>query len=188
MRQLFTAFSIFICSCISAQTFPSQFLGHWEGELLWYQGAKNQPQKNRMQLIVQPTDTANQYTWQIIYGEKGSDNRPYILKPVDTAKGHWVIDERIGIVLDQYWIGNRFCGAFTISSSTIQNCYWREKKKLIVEFIAFAAKPVSKTGLGTEDVPYVDSYQVRTYQRAVLKKKKKGNSVLTKHRRINLKE
>ena len=43
----------------------------------------------------------------------------------------------------------------------------------MVEFIAYAAKPISKTGQGTEDIPYVDSYQVRTYQKAVLKKKRK---------------
>ena len=173
MRYIFFFFFLFGCLCSYGQTFPAQFIGHWEGELLWYKGAAKQPQPTKMQLVVQPTDTANQYTWQIIYGDKGSDNRPYVLKLVDTAKGHWVIDEKNAIVLDQYWIGNRFCGVFSIGGSTIQNCYWREKKKLVVEFIAFATKPISKTGLGTEEVPYVDSYQVRTFQRAVLKKKKR---------------
>jgi hypothetical protein len=114
----------------------TSFLGHWEGALYWYQTGKPQPQKIKMQLIVQPTDTANVYTWQIIYGEKGQDNRPYLLKPVNTAKGHWQIDERNGIVIDQYFTGNRFTSAFTVQSTTIVDSYWREGKPWLRSSIA----------------------------------------------------
>ncbi len=125
-----------------------------------------------MQLIIKPTDSANTYTWQIIYGDKGEDNRPYILKPVDTAKGHWQIDERNGIVLDQYLIANRFTSAFTVQATTIVDSYWREGKDLIAEFYSLTAKPVGTTGKGTEDSPKVDSYGTKGYQRAVMKRKK----------------
>lgn len=123
-----------------------------------------------MQLIIHPADSANTYyTWQIIYGNKGEDNRPYILKPVDTAKGHWQVDERNGIVLDQYFIGNRLSGAFTVQTSTIVNNYWREGANLVAEFYSIAAKPVATTGQGTNDSPKVDSYAIKSYQRAVLR-------------------
>ena len=72
-----------------------------------------------MQLIVPPTDTAGIYTWQLIYGNKGEDNRPYLLRLVDSAKGHWQVDERNGIILDQYIVGNRFTSAFTVQTTTI---------------------------------------------------------------------
>ena len=130
------------------------------------------PQKVKMQLIIQPTDTANVYTWQIIYGDKGEDNRPYILKPVDTAKGHWQIDERNGIILDQYCIGDRFTSAFTVQTTTIVDSYWREGPNLIAEFYGLSAKPVNTTGLGTDDSPKVDSYGTKSYQRAIMKRKK----------------
>jgi hypothetical protein len=156
----------------SQTSFPKSFLGHWEGTLHWYQTGKATPQKVKMQLIIQPTDSANTYTWQIIYGDKGQDNRPYLLKPVDTVKGHWQIDERNGIILDQYFIGNRFTSAFTVQSTTIVDSYWREGNNLIAEFYGLTAKPVGTTGEGTDDSPKVDSYGTKSYQRAVMRRKK----------------
>jgi hypothetical protein len=85
---------------------------------------------------------------------------------------HWKIDERDGIILDQYWIGNRFCGAFTVEKTTILNSYWLEDGKLIAEFYSVSAKPVNTTGGQGKDTPLVDSYAARAYQKAVLKKKK----------------
>ena len=156
----------------SQAAFPKDFLGHWEGTLNWYQAGKKLPQTVKMQLIIMPADSANTYTWQIIYGEKGEDNRPYMLKPVDTAKGHWQVDERNGIVLDQFFIGNRFTSAFTVQTTTIVDSYWRESENLIAEFYGLTAKPVSTTGHGTEDSPKVDSYGTKSYQRAVMQRKK----------------
>jgi hypothetical protein len=172
-KVLFLCCFFIACTVCGAQgNFPKQFMGHWEGEVLWYQQGKKEPQKIKMQLIVQPTDTANQYTWQIIYGENNKDNRPYILKPVDTANGHWQVDERNGIILDQYWLANKFSSAFTVANSTIVDSYWIEGNRLHVEFFNVSAKAVNKTGGTSADIPPVDSYAVKSYQKAVLKKKK----------------
>jgi hypothetical protein len=127
-----------------------------------------------MQLIILPADTTGHYTWQIIYGENNSDNRPYVLKPVDTAKGHWIVDEKNGIILDQYWVGDRFTSAFTVLNSTIVDCYRIEGKKLIAEFYSFSAQSINTTGKGNEEIPYVYSYSAKSYQKAVLRKVKRG--------------
>jgi hypothetical protein len=171
MKEFFLTCCFFVWSTLgfSQSGFPQAFIGHWQGELLWYKTGKKVPQKVKMQLVIQPTDTSNVYTWQIIYGKKNEDNRPYLLKPVDTAQGHWQVDERNGIILDQYFVGNRFTSAFTVQSTTIVDSYWREGKNLIAEFYSLTAKPVATTGLGTEESPNVDSYGTRGYQRAVLK-------------------
>lgn len=108
------------------------------------------------------------YTWQIIYGDSSKDNRPYRLIAKDSSKGHWVIDEMNGIVLDQFRIGDRFCGAFTVMNSTIVNNYWIENGKLMVEFYSIASKAIATTGKGTEEIPSVDSYRIKSYQRAEL--------------------
>lgn len=156
-----------------AATFPQNWLGHWEGELSWYSGNSNSPKKVKMQLKILPADTLGHYTWQLIYGEQSEDNRPYILKPVDAAKGHWVIDERNGIALDQFWTGPVFSGAFSVQGSTIVNNYRLEKDRLIVEFYSLQTKAVRQSGNGTQESPQVDSYAVRSYQKAILKRKKK---------------
>ena len=92
--------------------------------------------------------------------------------PVDTTKGHWQIDERNGIIIDQYFIGNRFTSAFTVQTTTIVDSYWREGDKLIAEFYGLTAKPVTTSGNGTDDSPKVDSYETKSYQKAVMKRKK----------------
>jgi hypothetical protein len=148
--------------------FPGSWIGHWKGELHWYKGAARQPQVVNMELRIQPTDTSGRYTWQIIYGNQGKDNRPYTLIAKDSAMGSWVIDEHNGIVLDQSWVGGRFCGAFTVGNSTIINSYWMENDKLVTEFYSMSAKAVSTTGKGTEDSPSVDSYRIGSYQKAIL--------------------
>ena len=168
MRIILVLLLIVSSKLVFAQSFPKDFLGHWQGELEWFQTGKTQ--KIKMQLIIDTTNTPGQYSWQIIYGEKVEDNRPYILRPVDTALGHWVIDERDGILLDQYWIGKRFTGAFTVQNSTIVDSYWIEGKNLNVEFYSISSTPVQTTGGTSEDVPAVDSYMVKSYQRGMLRR------------------
>ncbi|HEY0678600.1 MAG TPA: hypothetical protein VGD17_09950 [Chitinophagaceae bacterium] len=121
-----------------------------------------------MQLRIQPTDSAGHYTWHLIYGEGKEDSRPYILKPVDPAKGHWILDELNGILIDHYYVAGRVSSAFTVMNSTIINNAWLEGDKLIVEFYGLTAKPVSTSGKNTEESPTVNSYGIKTYQRAEL--------------------
>jgi hypothetical protein len=175
MRIISAFFLILISLNTSAQdasAFPKSFVGNWKGTLFWYQpDSVRNPKTITMELRIQPSkDSAGQYTWNIIYGKPTEDNRPYILKPIDTAKGHWVVDEVNGIILDQYWKGGKFCGAFTVNNSTIVNSYWIENGNLITEFISYPAKPLVTTGKGTDDSPKVDSYAIRSYQKAVMKK------------------
>ena len=170
----------FLLACIvllssvaaGAQRFPHAFTGHWQGQLHWYKPGSTTPQVVPMQLVVQPADTAGHFTWQLMYGAGGKDNRPYLLKPVDTARGHWVIDERNGIVLDSYWIGNQFSSAFTVGGTTIVNNFSLQGDSLLVEFRSFGAKPIAITGGTEKEVPPVDSYNMRSYQKAILQKAK----------------
>jgi hypothetical protein len=151
--------------------FPVNILGHWQGEMTWYPNGKP-AQKIKVQLHIQPTDTANQYTWQIIYGTKQEDNRPYILKKIDTVANHWVIDEKNGIVLDSYWIGNRFTGAFAVQGNVILDSYWLENDDLHFEFFSYKQTPFKTTGNNTEESPTVDVYKIGSYQKGIMKKKK----------------
>ncbi len=155
-----------------ALIFPQDFVGHWKGQLQWLMNGKP-AQTFSMQLIIQPADSAMTYTWQIIYGDKGQDNRPYLLKPVDTAKGHWVVDERDGIMLDSYVHGSSLHGAFTVQGNTIVDNYSLvSRNSMRVEFFSIKLGDRTTSGKGTEDVPSVDSYRISSYQTGVLIKVK----------------
>jgi hypothetical protein len=169
MKYFFSLCLLFSLSAgAQSNSFPQSWIGNWKGELLWYTGAAKEPKKINMELRIQPSDSAHKFSWQLIYGSATEDNRPYTLIAKDTAKGHWVIDENNGIVIDQFLIANKFCGAFTVQTSTIVNNYWLEDGKSYVEFYSISAKPINTTGKGDKEIPFVDSYHVKSYQKAVL--------------------
>lgn len=150
------------------ESFPASFTGHWQGEIGWWRPGATEPKKFKMQLLIQPTDSAGRYTWKIIYGEKGEDIRPYEMEAVDTATGHWVVDEKNGVLLDQYFIGGKLYSVFSVGGTTIVNSYWREGERLAVEFASYPFKAVRTSGAGTEESPTVESYAVRSYQKGIL--------------------
>ncbi len=154
-----------------AASFPQSFVGNWKGKLQWM--ALGKPSQTfTMQLYIKPADTLGQYAWQIIYGENNKDNRPYILKPIDTAKGHWVVDEKDGIILDSYVHGNCIHGAFTVMGNTIVDNYCVEGNKMNVEFFSIKLDDKKESGKGTEETPTVFSYRIGSYQKGVLVKQK----------------
>lgn len=153
----------------SPTPFPGSFIGKWKGKLQWMVTGK--PSKEfSMQLIITPAEHTGQYNWQVIYGDSSGtvDNRPYLLKPVDTVTGHWQIDERNGIFLDSYVHGNCLQGAFTVQGNTIVNNYCVEGNKLSVEFFSINLQDKKTSGKGAGDVPLVHSYKLGSFQTGVL--------------------
>lgn len=176
------AIAFFWPLCMAAQTlsqkpiaaltgFPQSFIGHWKGKLQWITAGKP-TQTFSMQLVIEPADSASQYTWQIIYGDSNTDNRPYILKAVDTLRGHWVVDERDGILLDSYVFGNCIQGAFTVHENTVIDNYCIENGKMKVEFFSIKLDEKKQSGKGTDDTPFVYSYRVGSYQTGLLERVK----------------
>lgn len=149
-------------------SFPDSWRGNWKGSLLWFRPGTEAPQEVPMQLQIIKADTG--YNWHLTYGEQAGDHRPYLLLPRDSARGHWLIDERNGIVLDQFWAGGRLSGAFTVQTSTLVNTYYLQGDSLTVEFYSIGASPISTSGEGTESSPRVDSYRLQGYQKAVLRR------------------
>lgn len=172
MKWIFLLFActLYVCSIAQTAPFPKNWTGNWKGELQWYKTGTGAAQKVPMTLRIHPTDNVGTYTWQLIYGSAAQDNRPYLLIPADTTGTHWIIDEKNGILLDQYWVGNKLCGAFTVMGKTIINSYRVENDKMIIEFYSIGSEPIATTGDGTDEIPRVDSYHVGGYQQAVLKR------------------
>lgn len=159
-------------SSFAQQPFPASFSGNWKGTLTW-----NRPEKATqqfpMRLNIQPLDSGR-YAWQIIYGDASTlqkvDDRPYLLKPVDIAKGHWQIDERNTIVLDGYFIGNSFTSVFSVSENTIVSKYELTTDGLLVTFTTYVTKAIISTSGTSKEIPPVDSYKVIGLQQGLLKR------------------
>jgi len=171
MRKILLLISCLYALNSFAQTnsFPADFIGHWKGKIQWMVAGKPTTEFSA-QLNIEPADTAGQYTWTIIYGDDQKDIRPYLLKPLDTAKGHWVVDERDGIVLDSYVHGNNIHGAFTVQGTTLVDNYSVENGKLTIEFFTIKLDQKTSSGKGTEETPFVNSYPIVVYHKGVLTK------------------
>ena len=126
-----------------------------------------------MQLLVQPLkDSVGQYSWQIIYGQKQEDNRPYRLVPIDTAKQHWIIDENDGIKLDGYYLGGTFFSTFAVEGNLLTSMERVEGNKMYYEILTAKTTPLTTTGGTSKDTPPVDSYRILATQKAVLTRQK----------------
>jgi len=124
-----------------------------------------------MQLKIRPSANEGQYEWHISYGDSSRDERPYLLKPADDLHSdHWVIDERNGIILDNYIAGNCLQGSFTVLNNTIINNYCIENGQMNVQFFAIKLGDKKTSGKGTDESPTVDSYRMTGYQYGMLEK------------------
>lgn len=116
-------------------------------------------------------DSTGYYEWHISYGDSIKDERPYLLKPADDLPGErWLIDERNGIVLDNYVAGNCLQGSFTVLNNTIVNNYCIENGQMNVQFFAIKLSDKKTSGNGTDESPTVDSYRMTGYQYGMLEK------------------
>ncbi len=149
--------------------FPQDFVGDWRGTMEWTKSGEEKSTQVKMRIKIEKAD-GDSYTYHMAYGDKEQDARPYVLKPVDKTKGHWAIDERNGIVLDHFWVGDCLIGVFTVSGNTIVSKDRLEDGKLVTEMITYEASTLNKTGDQGPQIPLVTTNRVKSIQRAKLER------------------
>ncbi|MBK9255214.1 MAG: hypothetical protein IPM42_06990 [Saprospiraceae bacterium] len=158
----------------NAYTFPDDWLGVWSGTLEIY-NQTGLVQKIPMKAEHLVTDTTGVYIWSLVYGEdtiKGRRN--YFLKTVDAEKGHYVVDEKNGIFLDSYVIGNKLISNFEVSGNHLVSTYTLEREKILFEIFVSDNKSIRVSGGNLhhdEEIPEVFSFRSKVYQKAILYKK-----------------
>jgi len=179
--KLSTIFSfILLVSCqISKKTtdkiviekFPEAWIGEWEGQLEIFRGQKK-VQEIYMGLNILPIDSTT-YTWTIIYGDgEKRQERKYEIKPKNKEAGHYIIDEKNSILLDDYLIGNTLYSRFEVQKSLLLISYEKMGERIIFEVISGKLDNPTLTG-GQDSIPNVNSYPISIGQKAILKRKKK---------------
>jgi len=160
---------LFTLSLQAQKEFPDSWTGTWKGELSWYTQGSRTPQAVAMEIRIAPVqDSTDQFHWEMVYANDYDAIRSYVLKAVNKSRGKWLIDEKNGILLEQFLYGDMLTGVFTVQQATIVNNYRVEQDMMTVEFISYKAEPSLKSGGQSEDIPPVESYTVNSYQRAVL--------------------
>ena len=182
MKSLLLSLSIIIYSLPALSFFYSDqdsmdmsaWMGEWSGELEIY-NSSGLKQTIPMKIKNFKTDIQGVYGWYLIYGsdeEKGT--RAYYLKAIDAKAGHFQIDEKNGIFLDSYLIGNRMISTFEVEHSLITSIYTLvEDGSMLFEIIAANTNASNVSGgsvINEEEIPKVHSYISSAYQRANLQK------------------
>lgn len=157
-------------SPISGQdlAFPEAWRGTWSGELRVFQGRQN-VQNIPMTLTIQPT-VDDRYTWHIQYGTDTADLRKYQLVPVEPDVGYYAIDEQNGIVLDAYLQGDTFYSSFSVSGNKLLTRVRKRDNTLEYEITAGPLASTGETGGLSAEILPVQLFQIRTLQRAMLRK------------------
>lgn len=154
-------------------TFPYSWFGTWAGNLEVY-NSKGLAQTVPMKLIKAPTNEAGVFQWNIIYGmdaEKGL--RPYLLRTIDAAKGHYVHDELNSIKMEAYYLGGKLFSTFAVEGNMLTSIEEKDGDTIKFEIIFGKEKPVSETGgqiVKGDTMPIVKTLPVIVNQRAILKK------------------
>lgn len=154
--------------------FPDDWLGYWEGDLCIYNTSGLQ-QTISMALDNSTTDVEGQYNWAIIYGPDSiTGRRDYVLNEVDKNTGHYVVDEKNGIILDAYLIDNELISVFEVMGNSLTSTYRRESDNLYFEIIMYKSQYTSITGdtiIESDTIPAVKSYKPFIKQKAVLRRR-----------------
>lgn len=155
-------------------SFPNDWLGFWEGDLHIYDemGLK---QTLPMALDNSITDVSGVFTWAIIYGPDSIvGRRDYLLKEVDKSKGHYIVDEKNGILLDAYLIDNELVSVFEVMGNSLTSTYRREGNIMIFDIMMYKSEHLSVTGdtiIGSDTIPSVKTFKPIVRQKAVLRKR-----------------
>jgi hypothetical protein len=149
------------------------WIGTWSGTLEIY-NSKGKTQEVPMKVNHFLTDTIGTYGWFLIYGEEETGTRSYFLKTVDEKKGHYIVDEKNSIFLDEFMIGNKMISSFEVEGSLITSIYTLLKDGNMTFEIIFGNNENPTESGDTlnqdEEIPQVYSYMMKGYQKAHLVK------------------
>ena len=174
MRCLFIAifmlnFSVSAISQEQTANFPDDYFGIYKGNLhiSSEQGNQNIP----MEFHLLATDTLGKYIYTLVYGEGETKQlRAYNLLEKDQEKGHYVVDEHNGIILDANVINNRMYTLFEVNDTLLTTFITFETAYMIFEIVTTPKSKKRVTYAEDEDKIEVISYPITTIQRALLQK------------------
>ncbi|MEM1136131.1 MAG: hypothetical protein AAGI07_09850 [Bacteroidota bacterium] len=151
---------------ISASGFPKNWIGCWKGNIKIDNLEKDTVIQIPMSLNISTTERSGKWNWQLVYNDSPRD---YELIAFDTPNGHFKLDEKNTIVLDQQLFDNVFISRYDVAGNLLMVTNRLIGKEMLFEVIFSRSDTVNTSG-GKGEVPLVKSYPISVYQRAVLNK------------------
>ena len=169
MKKFLLIFFITVIPAISFAQFPNGWIGTWEGDLIIHSQPGDKNQVIKMKLSIQESPQVGVRLWNIWYDDNnGGSWRNYNLVGDDPESGIYKMDELNSITLDMFYFNDTFYSMYSIGKAIITVEYALKDEKIYFEITS--ANNEGETTGGTEDIPEVTNYPVRTVQKAILTK------------------
>ena len=146
---------------------PADWHGRWTGTLK-ITSAAGEAKETPMEMVIEPLAGSKNYRWKIVYGKGPA--RDYELVPQEKA-GHFVIDEKNGLLIDAWLVGSTVHSFFQVGDNLIPVRYERAGDVLRFSLTMSTTKDPRTTKLTGGEVE-VKAFKLQTVHVAELKKAK----------------
>lgn len=183
MRLLRVAVSVMVCCALigaaiaaredeSESALPAGFVGTWEGSMRMYGADGALGQEVPMRVEIEAAEDGAAQPFRLIYGDPATAPvRDYQLVRVEGSKNHFLNDERNGILLDIYLVGDTLYSQFEIATVRIDSRFRLEGETLVSEMATFGVTAARDTRPDADSTTIVRSYPLRGVQVARLKRR-----------------
>ena len=115
LNALFLALSLVPTDAPVHPGLPADWHGRWTGTLK-ITSVAGEEKETPMEMTIEPLKDSKNYHWRIVYGKGPA--RDYELVPQERA-GHFVIDEKNGLLIDAWLVGSTVYSQFQVADSLI---------------------------------------------------------------------
>lgn len=153
---------------MSDNTLPAIWEGAWQGDITVVK-SDNTTETVVMRLVVEPISELL-HSWRIEYiTDKQHSVRNYEIAPGEVGNGHFVIDEKNGILLDCRLFGNTLVSQFQVQDALLFSRCEHQGEAIAMEIVSFnAAEP--RRNVTDEESVEVLSYPCRAFQQGLLRR------------------
>jgi hypothetical protein len=143
--------------------FPEDWFGRWTGQVEFV-SLGQEGRAFSMMLEIRPIPNSDHLSWRIQY--EGEPVRNYEMIPTDPASGHYLLDEKNGILIDHYFINGALHSMFVINGKSFETRLELVNGKLSDRTVSYDV--TSPRASGGQELPTVHSFAFRSCQSALL--------------------
>ncbi|MCP4437341.1 MAG: hypothetical protein GY810_00040 [Aureispira sp.] len=156
--------------------FPNDWLGTYQGKMEMYSPKNGKYMEIGLKMVISETDTVNRWRWQMFYDEfRGQKiTKDYAVFRTDSMpKGHYVLDENNGILLDRVLMGNTFYDCFDVGQQGLCSTTSINGNSIHFEVFSYSKEKKKLSIFGdSENQDTVTSFPLQYTQKADLKRVK----------------
>lgn len=147
------------------------WVGNYEGELEIFDGSGKSVGKTPMRVEVGATDDGSPRPFRILYGEPGkAPVRDYQLVATGEAANHFLNDEKSGILIDTYLVGDTLYSQFEVGGARVDSRFQMTREGLKSEMVTYGVTAQRDTRPSFDSSFIVRAYPLQGVQKAMLKR------------------